>query len=485
MTKPLDPSETEPVPQIVSEARISGLPDADELLQALPAAVYTTDAAGRITFYNDAAVALWGMRPEIGKSAFCGSWKLYWPDGTPLPHDECPMAIALREKRPVRGMEAVAERPDGSRVSFITYPTPLFDASGVLIGAVNTLVDITERSDAEQRARESDARYRSLAAIVESSDDAILSKDLNGIIRSWNAGAERLFGYKAEETIGKPVTMLMPLDRQDEEPGILSRIRRGERVDHYETIRQRKDGSLVEISLTVSPVRDSDGTVVGASKIARDISERSRAAERQRMLLREMNHRIKNLFAVASSVVALSARSAKTVKELSSAVRERLAALARAHTLMLAEVIRNPEGARQSTTLHALLEAVLSPYHHADDQRSCFSVSGPDIALAGSSVTSFALLLHEFATNAAKYGALSTATGHIGIECREDGDRFVMSWTERGGPSVEYRAGSEGFGTTLERVTVKDQLDGEISRDWNREGLTIHLSVSKARAIAG
>ncbi len=170
-----------------------------ELLQALPAAVYTTDATGRITFFNEAAAELWGCRPELGKSEFCGSWKLYWPDGTPLPHDECPMALALREKRPVRGMEAIAERPDGTRVPFIPYPTPLFDAAGTLIGAVNALVDITERHEAEKKIRDSEARYRGIAAIVESSDDAILSKNLDGIIASWNSGAERLFGYTADE----------------------------------------------------------------------------------------------------------------------------------------------------------------------------------------------------------------------------------------------------------------------------------------------
>ena len=117
--------------------------DADVLarvaIEALPAAVYTTDAEGRITFYNEAAAALWGCRPKLGQSKFCGSWKLYWPDGTPLPHDNCPVAMALRQKRPIRGMEAIAERPDGTRVPFVPYPTPLFDDSGKLTGAVNML----------------------------------------------------------------------------------------------------------------------------------------------------------------------------------------------------------------------------------------------------------------------------------------------------------------------------------------------------------
>src|SRR5271168_3966176 len=113
-----------------------------QVLDALPAAVYVTDAEGRITYYNEAAATLWGCRPELGHSHWCGSWKLRWPDGRSLPHDQCPMAISLREGRPIRGMGATAERPDGTLAPFIAYPTPVFDASGRLVGAVNMLLDI-------------------------------------------------------------------------------------------------------------------------------------------------------------------------------------------------------------------------------------------------------------------------------------------------------------------------------------------------------
>ena len=154
------------------------------------------------------------------------------------------------------------------------------------------------------------------ASIVESSDDAILSKDLNGIITSWNRAAQRLFGYTAEEAVGRSVTLLIPADRHDEEPMILERVRRGDRIEHYETVRQRKDRSLVDISLTVSPIKDEKGKIVGASKIARDITELKQARERQELLLREMDHRVKNLFALAISVLRLSGRSAGSVPEL-------------------------------------------------------------------------------------------------------------------------------------------------------------------------
>jgi PAS domain S-box-containing protein len=120
-----------------------------ELLEGLPAAVYTTDALGRVTFYNQAVVELSGARPELGSDRWPAAWPLYRPDGTPLPHDQSPMAVALKENRPVRGAEVVAERPDGTRVPFIPYPTPLHDAAGALIGAVNVLVDISERKQAE------------------------------------------------------------------------------------------------------------------------------------------------------------------------------------------------------------------------------------------------------------------------------------------------------------------------------------------------
>lgn len=248
------------------------------VIEALPAAVYTTDAEGRITMFNQAAVELSGRVPTIGSDSWCVTWKLYHPDGTPMPHEECPMAMALKQGKPIRGYEAIAERPDGSRVNFLPYPTPLRDSSGKLIGAINMLVDITDRNRTEKVLRH-------FAAIVETSDDAIISKDLNGIITSWNPAASRLYGYTAEEIIGQPISILIPPERPDEEPAILAKLRRGEPIDHYETVRLAKGGRRLHVSLTVSPIRDASGRIIGASKIARDITEQKNTRDEIARLL--------------------------------------------------------------------------------------------------------------------------------------------------------------------------------------------------------
>ncbi|MFI5126493.1 MAG: PAS domain S-box protein, partial [Candidatus Acidiferrales bacterium] len=225
-----------------------------EMIDALPAAIYTTDAEGRLTHFNPAAVKLSGRTPELGTDQWCVTWKLFWPDGTAMRHDECPMAVALKEGRILDGVEAIAERPDGTRFCFIPYPRLLRDEEGRVTGGINMLVDITDRKGAE-------TANSLLAAIVDSSDDAIISKSLDGVITSWNKSAERLFGYTAREAVGQHITLIVPPDRLHEEAIIIGRLRQGERIDHFETLRRRKDGALLDISLTISPVKDSAGRV--------------------------------------------------------------------------------------------------------------------------------------------------------------------------------------------------------------------------------
>lgn len=333
------------------------------------------------------------------------------------------------------------------------------------------------RRECENRriAHETSAK---LAAIVEHSDDAILSKSLDGTITSWNASAERLFGYAAEEAIGRHITLLIPEDRLHEEDMIIGGVREGRRTEHFETLRRHKDGTLVHVSLSVSPIRDEHGNIVGASKIARDISERVEAQERQVLLMREMNHRIKNLFTLTGGLISLSARSAGSVEQLASTLRDRVGALARAHALTMQDDL---DGGEASAGLVELLRAILSPYEttHAD----ALAITGDDILVRGSELTSLALVLHEFATNAAKYGALSSLEGRLTIHLRREDEMLIMQWVERGGPAVEIAPAHMGFGSRLEKAALSG-LGATIARAWDPEGLTLTVAMPVKR-LAG
>ncbi len=371
-----------------------------QLLEGLPVAVYTTNAQGLINLYNQEAVKLWGREPVIGKDMWCGSWKIYSIDGSPMALSTCPMALTLQEGRAVTGHEIVIERPDGTRRNVLPSPKPIFGPNGVLTGAINTLIDITDWKQSEILVRKSEANLRALfdnakdgfvlfdlksnilafnhaaadlyskvigkklltnksvsdvlgqelgeyviaalekarsgesierkskqhgldgkeywlrgfynpvkstdgsiigvcmgisditeemkansfaselAAIVQSSDDAIIGKTIEGIVTSWNAGAEKIFGYSSKEMIGESVTKLIPKDRLNEEPQILDRLKKGERVEHFETVRITKKGELRNVSLTISPIRIAEGILIGASKIARDITKQKLLQEK-------------------------------------------------------------------------------------------------------------------------------------------------------------------------------------------------------------
>jgi PAS domain S-box-containing protein len=324
--------------------------------------------------------------------------------------------------------------------------------------------DVTDQMRIEAALRESEQRLRWLAAIIESSDDAIVSKNLDGIITSWNSGAERVFGYTAKEAIGQPITIVIPQDRQDEERVILTRIRRGERIDHFETVRQRKCGSLITISLTVSPVKNADGMIVGASKIARDITEQKRAQEQIATLAREAEHRSKNLLARVQATVMLS--QSDTPKGLKQVIEGRIQALASVHSLFVATRWTGAE-------LSAIARQELAPYSGRDERR--VRIDGPQVLLAPNAAQSIAVALHELATNAAKYGALSSPDGRVDLEWTHAADgRLNLRWTETGGPAVQSPT-RQGFGGRIIAQMIS-QLDGKARFDWRAEGLICEIT---------
>jgi PAS domain S-box-containing protein len=325
--------------------------------------------------------------------------------------------------------------------------------------------DVTAQRSIEAELHESEQRLRWLASIVEFNDDAIVSKNLDGIITSWNDGAERVFGYSAQEAIGRPVTMVIPKERHDEETMILSRIRRGERIDHFETVRQRKDGDLIVVSLTVSPVKNAKGEIVGASKIARDITEQKRTQEKIAMLAREAEHRSKNTLANVQAIINLS--RADTLDGLKKAIEGRIQALANVHSLFVAS---RWSGAELST----IAKQELSPYAGAAESR--VRMDGPSVLLSPDTAQTVAVSLHELATNAAKYGSLSGDAGQLDLTwSRQSDGALQLRWCETGGPQVTTPT-RRGFGSrVIEQMVAR--LGGHAQFDWRAQGLVCEISL--------
>ena len=328
--------------------------------------------------------------------------------------------------------------------------------------------------DALLREKYRSLQYEQAAAIVNSSDDAIIAEDLDGVIMSWNFGAERLFGFTDHEVVGKPIAVLMDSGGLNDERDMLEHIRRGEKVDHYETVYQRKDRSSVDISLTASPMEDAYGRVVGLSKIARDITERKQAEQRQQLLLNELAHRGRNLLAVIQAIVSRSLSGTKSLAEAREVLLKRIQAIAHSQTVLL-------KGAFLGGLLAEIIRLELEAF--ADRVKAL----GPDVMLNPKAAQTFALLVHELATNAIKYGALSRRGGgiviHWSIEARNAERRFKFQWQERGGPRVTPPT-SEGFGRTLiEKASVQD-LGAQPTISFAPDGLSYEIDAPLSEVAA-
>lgn len=306
-----------------------------------------------------------------------------------------------------------------------------------------------------------------LSAIVDDSQDAIVSKTLDGVITSWNAGAQRLFGFSREEAVGQPITIIIPDDRLHEEEEIITRLRASQRIERMETVRRNRDGALLHVEVTISPVRDRSGAIIGASKIARDISDRMRHAEDQALLVREMHHRIKNLLSVVQALIGVGRRRAQHVDLFADELTTRIGALATAQQL----VLREPGAGGGTIALGEVMATLMAPYG-ADR----ISMASCDIPVGEQAVTSLALLLHELATNATKYGALSNEYGQLRIDIVEEPDRVDIRWCEAGGNPPDD--GRRGFGSDLIRAALRG-LRGTMQREWDGTGLTTWLQLDR------
>ena len=602
------------------------LSDVRQLIAHLPVAVYICEApTGVIVAHNRRAVELWGREPRPGDpdERFCGSFRLYHPEGTRLAHHETPMAEVLRDGI-VREAEVVIERPDGSRLTARVDVAPLRGPAGELLGAVNVFQDVTATKAGEEALRRSEARYRAivesqpdlvcrfladgtltfvndaycryfgfareemigkpyapivhpddveevranvaglgpasphatienrvrradgryrwtqwtnraltdedgrvlefqaagrditerkeaeeaagrLAAIVESAEDAIVSKTLDGVITSWNHAAETIFGYTAAEAVGRPIAIIIPPDRREEEDGILRRLRTGETIRHFETERITKDGRRLPVSLTVSPIRNAAGKIIGASKIGRDVSERHRTRMRLEELLRRersareeadaarreaertnrakdefmamLAHELRNPLSVVANAVTIleSGAGAAHDSRARRMIRKQTVHLTRLLDDLL-DVARITSGRieleEETLDLRSVIEtSVESQRHHVDGKRQRLDVSlpGRPVPVVGDPVR-LQQVVGNLLNNASRYTpaggsigvTLAVESGEAVLRVRDDGRGIapedlgsIFELFKQANPTLARTEGGLGIGLTLVQRVVR------------------------------
>lgn len=346
-----------------------------------------------------------------------------------------------------------------ARRTWSEHWAPIKAASGEVIGINVVAEEITERKLAEEA-------NALLAAVVMSSNDAIFSFGKDRTFKTWNEGAERLYGYTAEEAIGQPLAMLAPDHLKQELHDLSGRALRGERV-YFETVRKRKDGALVAVGASASPIRAGDGRVIGASAVHRDITESKKYGEQLQFMMRELSHRSKNLLAVVQAMARQTAKACESFSQFEERFTGRVQALAQSHDVL---VSHNWEAAR----LQTLVEAQLAPFMDAGKAR--FQIDGPAVWVKPEAMQYLGMALYELATNATKYGALSSPAGSVSIAWSfECGGGVRLTWRECGGPSVDAPE-RRGFGrTVLERMAAAH--DSEVTLSFAPQGLVWSMLV--------
>jgi PAS domain S-box-containing protein len=443
-------------------------------LASIGDAVISTDVEGRITFMNGVAECLtgWLEREAMGRPLAEVFQIVNERTREPGPN---PALRALREGTVVGlANHTILIARDGTERPVDDSAAPIRDDSGTAVGAVLVFRDVTDRRNAEE------ARAR-LAAIVESSQDAIVSKTLDGVIRSWNAGAERVFGYAPEEAIGRPITLIIPPDRHDEEYEILARISAGERIEHFETIRVSKQGRLIDISLTVSPIRDREGRIIGASKIARDITDRKRvdkalaeANQRKDQFIALLAHELRNPLAPLRNglqVLRLAGTDTNAVTQAREIMDRQLSHMVRLidDLLDISRVSQNKMELRRSRVLlkDVISSAVETARPAIEEAGHEFTISlPPEPVYLDADLTRLAQVFSNLLNNSAKY--------------TERGGRILLSAERRiGEVSVSVRDTGLGIpANDLPRIfDMFSQVDRSVERSTG--GLGIGLALVK------
>jgi PAS domain S-box-containing protein len=457
----------------------------DTILDLLPVATCICDLDGRIVQYNERAAEIWGMKPRPGDThaEFTAACKFFAIDGSPLAQSK--LSEVLESGHPVRDQEVLVERPDGSRVAVLINIDPLRDNRGRMVGAVNCFQDITDSkrvhaalTQSQRVLREQEQR---LAATYEHAAIGIVEVDAEGTFLRVNEAICAITGMSKDEMVGWTLFgRTHPDDRMEDEELYRRQVEGELGIYSIEKRFVRKDGRVIWIAVRSSSVRDSEGKFLYGVRVVQDVTERKAAEERQKILIDELNHRVKNTLATVQSLAAQTAHGAPSQKAFQQAFEGRLIALGKAHDQL---TLRHWENA----DLRDILSAVTAPYGmHGYNQ---IALVGEGVTLPPRAALTLAMAFHELATNAAKYGALSVPSGKV--EVRWDAawaavgsGRLQIGWHEQGGPPVHAPA-RRGFGTKFIESSVSFELGGTARMSFDRLGVRCIMELPLENSEAG
>lgn len=463
-------------PQAPPSVALEALSSWGVLPDILPVGVYSCDDRGLLVQYNRRAAEMWGRSPPTGDPVvrFCGALKAWRPDGSALESRDGPVAEVLRTGRSVRDREVVIERPDGERLTILASSDPLIDPQGKVVGAITCLQDASPLKRQQEATLSSETRSRD---ILEALPAAVYTTDSAGRITFYNQAAADMAGtqprlgvdewcvtWRLFNTDGTPLP-------HDECPMAIA-LQSGEPVRGAEAVAERPDGTRVPFVPYPTPLRDDQGRVVGAVNMLVDISDQKQAEAQQKLLVDELNHRVKNTLATVQSIAMQTARGAKSLAEFLSVFEGRLMGLGKTHDLLTRY---KWTGAR----LEEILGQELKTFTAAG--QNVIKIDGPDINLKPRPAMAFAMALHELTANAASHGSLSRPDGNVAVTWKVKrhkvvGDVLALEWVEAGGPPVTAPQ-ARGFGHRLIERTFTLDLGGTCELVFARSGLRCEISV--------
>lgn len=487
-----DSGNTAPVTERPIPSALSAILRAsDGILDLLPIATFICDAKGTILQYNRHAVAVWGRAPQPGQTheEFSQTSRFFDLDGTPVRRSM--VSEVLATGKPVRDVERIVERADGTNLIVSVNIDPLRDAKGQLVGAVNCFLDITERKrmdNALERSRlqalEQEQRF---AATYEHAAIGISEIAPDGRFLRVNEAICAITGFSREHLLANMLFTHTHPDDADPDREAFRKQVAGD-LDFYSIEKRfiRRDGRVIWISVRSSPVRNAEGRLLYLVRVVQDITERKAAEQRQRLLMDELNHRVKNTLATVQSLATQTARGAPTPAAFRERFEGRLIALSKAHDQLTMHHW-------ESADLRELLSGSLAPYASTGSDRVV--LRGEDVVLRPRAVLTLAMAVHELTTNAAKYGALSAPGGRVEVQWRPVSGKnrqsqLYIEWVEHGGPSV-VEPEQHGFGSKLIEGSIAAELGGEAQLIFRPDGLRCEIIIPMktatvdARAIVG